>query len=265
MLKRIAIAAIVCGLLAGLASGCGRKKKKEIDTRLLSPRETYRMAREEIQRDNLRHATELLGRIDYRLGEDRALLEPLVRITTADATFYQNNDITLIDARALYLDFVTLYADHALAPYALYQAGICSLSQVNAPSKDQTETFQAIRDLRLVETRFPDSKYAVAARLMRRVAEARLVEHELTVGRYYLKKKAYPSAIERFQKALSQFPDSSKAGDMFVAIGEAMMRSGDIEQGRFYLDRVISDYAGTGLDSEARRVIKKVTAQLAKD
>ena len=264
MLKRIVIAAVTCGLLAGLAAGCG-KKKKDIDTRLLAPRDTYRLAREEIQRGNLRRATELLGRIDYRLGEDRALLEPLVRITTADATFYQNNDIALIDARALYLDYVTLYADHQLAAYALYQAGICSLSQVSAPSKDQTETYQAIRDLRAVETRFPDSGYAVAARLMRRVAEARLVEHELTVGRYYLKKKAYPSAIERFQTALGQFPDSSKTGDMFVAIGEAMIRSGDVDQGRFYLDRVINDYAGTGLDVEAQKVLKKVTAQLAKN
>jgi len=265
MLKRIAIAALVCGLLAGLAGGCGRQKKSEVETRLLSPRETYRAARDEIQRDNLRHAIELLSRIDYRLGEDRALLEPLVRITTADATFYQNNDIALIDARALYLDFVTLYADHGLAAYAQYQAGVCSLSQVSAPSKDQTETYQAIRDLRLVQTRFPDSQYAVAARLMRRVAEARLVEHELLVGRYYVKKKAYPSAIERFQKALGQFPDSSKTGDMFVAIGEAMMLSGDVEQGRFYLDRVINDYPGTGLDGEAQKVIKKVTAQLAKN
>ena len=265
MLKRKVIAVVTCGLLAGLATGCGGKKKNAVDTRLLAPRETYRLAREEIQRGNLRRAIDVLGRIDYRLGEDRALLEPLVRITTADATFYQNNDIALIDARALYLDYVTLYADHELAAYAQYQAGICSLSQVSAPSKDQTETYQAIRDLRAVETRFPDSSYAVAARLMRRVAEARLVEHELKVGRYYLKKEAYPAAIERFQTALGQFPDSSKTGDMFVAIGEAMMRSGDVEQGRFYLDRVINDYAGSGLDVQAKRVIKKVTAQLAKD
>jgi len=264
MLKRKLLFAVACGLLAGLATGCGGKKK-EIDSQLLVPRDTYRVAREEIQRGNLRHAIEVLSRIDYRLGEDRALLEPLVRITTADATFYQNNDLALIDARALYLDYVTLYADHVLAPYALYQAGICSLSQVSAPSKDQTETYQAIRDLRSVETRFPDSGYAVAARLMRRVAEARLVEHELTVGRYYLKKQAYASAIERFQKALGQFPDSSKTGDMFVAIGEAMMRSGDVEQGRFYLDRVIDDYPDTGLDVQAQKIIKKVGAQLAKN
>ncbi len=254
----------LCGLLAVLAGGCG-KKKKDIDTRLLAPRDTYRLAREEIQRGNLRRALEVLERIDYRLGEDRALLEPLARITTADATFYQNNDIALIDARALYLDFVTLYADHVLAPYALYQAGICSLSQVNAPSKDQTETYQAIQDLRSVESRFPGSKYAVAARLMRRVAEARLVEHELAVGRYYLKKEAYPSAIERFQKALGQFPDTTKTGDMFLAIGEAMMRSGDTEQGRFYLDRVITDYPETPLETQARKTLKKLTAQPAKN
>ncbi|NIM60493.1 MAG: outer membrane protein assembly factor BamD [Acidobacteria bacterium] len=100
---------------------------------------------------------------------------------------------------------------------------------------------------------------------MRRVAEARLVEHELAVGRYYLKKEAYPSAIERFQRALGQFPDSSKTGDMYVAMGEAMMRSGDVEQGRFYLDRVVDDYPGTGLAAEARKVLKKTTRQPAKN
>jgi len=264
-LKRVTIALVACGMLTGLAIGCAGNKQKEVDDRLLTPRETYRIARDEIQRDNLRHAVELLGRIDYRLGEDRALLEPLVRITTADATFYQNNDIALIDARALYLDFVTLYADHVLAPYALYQAGICSLSQVSAPSKDQTETFQAIRDLNAVEKRYPDATYAVAARLMRRLAEARLVEHELNVGRFYLKKEAYPSAIERFQNALGEFPDSSKTGDMFLAIGEAMVRSGDLEQGRFYLDRVVNEYPGTGLEGDARKVIKKIAAQSEKN
>ena len=49
-----------------------------------------------------------------------------MRIGVADATFYQGHDLALIDARNLYLDFVTLNADHELAPYAQFQAGICS-------------------------------------------------------------------------------------------------------------------------------------------
>ena len=47
-------------------------------------------------------------------------------------------------------------------------------------------------------------------------------------------------------------------GDMYLALGEAMLRSGDEEQGRFYLDRVITDYVGTGLDKSAQTVIKEV-------
>ena len=258
-MKRASLALTLCGLLVGVSGGCGKKKQKEIDSLLLTPRETYRLAREEIQRDNLRRAIQLLSRVDYRLGDDRSTLEPLVELATADATFYQNNDIALINARHLYLGFVTIYPDHTLAPYAQYQAGVCSLSQVSSPSKDQTETYQAIRDLREAETRYPASSYAVAARLMRRDAEARLAEHELMVGRFYLKKKAYPAAIERFQKALSEFPDSSKTGDMYLSMGEAMLRSGDSDQGRFYLDRVINDYAGTGLDKEAQQVITTVS------
>ena len=251
---------IGCLVLVMVATaGCSKKKKQQrAQDLLLTPRETYRLARDEIQRDNLRRALELLQRIDYRFGDDRALLEPLVRLATADATFYQNNDISLIDARALYLDFVTLYGDHILAPYAQYQAGICSLSQVSAASRDQTETIQAIRDLRQVEARFPGDRYANAARLMRRLAESRLVEHEIMVGRFYLKRKAYAAAIERFQTALGEYPDSTMSGDLYLALGEAMMRSGDTDQGRFYLDRVVRDYAGSGLAKSAAKVIQDV-------
>ena len=256
---------IACALLVALTGACGGKKKqREIDQRLLTPRETYDAAVGEVQRDKLRRATELFGRIDYRLGEDRAELEPLVRLGTADATFYQNNDLSLIDARALYLDFVTLYGDHPRAPYAQFQAGVCSLSQVSTPSRDQSETHQAIEDLKLVEARFPDSPYAVSARLMRRAAEARLVEHELIVGRFYLAKRAYNAAIERFQTALGAFPDSAKQGELFLALGEGMMLSGDTQQGRFYIDRVITDFAGSGLDDQAKKVLAKVEAQSAK-
>lgn len=258
VLKRLTLALLVAALLLPLA-GCGSKKRKKQRAQdlLLTPRETYRLARDEIQRDELRRALELLQRIDYRFGEDRSLLEPLVRLATADATFYQNNDIALIDARALYLDFVTLYGDHVLAPYAQYQAGICSLSQVNTSSKDQTDTLQAINDLRQVEVRFPNDRYAGAARLMRRVAESRLVEHEIVVGRFYLKRKAYVAAIERFQTALGKFPDSTKTGDIYLAMGEAMVRSGDVDQGRFYLDRVVQDFEGSSLAKSAKKVIRE--------
>jgi outer membrane protein assembly factor BamD len=259
--KRLWIAGAVLVLAASACNG--KKKKLDYDTRLLTPRETYDLAREEIQRKKLRRAIELLGRIDYRLGEDRAALEPLVRLATADATFYQNNDLALIDARALYLDFVTLYGDNSYAAYAQFQAGVCSLSQVSTPTRDQTETLQAIADLKLVETRFPDSTYATAARLLRRVAEARLVEHELIVGRFYLQKKAYAAAIERFQRALGEFPDSTKNGEMFLALGEGMVLSGDSQQGRFYIDRVITDFPGTSLEERAKKVLKKAEDQPA--
>ena len=56
--------------------------------------------------------------------------------------------LAYIDARQLYLDFVTLYGDHERAPYAQFQAGVCALAQANQPSKDQSQTYAAFADLR---------------------------------------------------------------------------------------------------------------------
>ena len=256
MLKR-AVAAGLALLLAG-ALGCARKKKQDDQTLFLPANERYERGLRSIQQKNLRNATSMLSRIDYQFGEDRAMLEPLVRLALADATFYQGNDLALIDARALYLDFVTLYGDHEMAPYAQFQAGICSMSQVGHPSRDQTQTHAAIADLRTVETRYPDSHYAAAARMMRRTAEEKLVEHELLVGRFYLKKKAWLAAIERFRGALAQYPAYAHRDQIYLAMGEAYLRIGDPEQARFYMDMVLNDFPDTDSAVAAAKLVAEL-------
>ena len=129
------------------AAGCaGGKKKIESGKGFLPGPRLYRVAMETLGKGNLRRARELLERIQFS-REDRDTLEPMVRLAIADTPFYARDEISLIDARSKYLDFVTLYGDHAMAPYAQFQAGICSLRQANDPSRDQTQTRRAIADL----------------------------------------------------------------------------------------------------------------------
>ena len=87
---------------------------------LLTAEDLYRQGVAAIEQRKLRVRT-LLERIHS--AQDRPDLEPPVRLALADATFYLGDDVSLIEAHAKYLDFVTLYGDHAQAPYAQFQAG----------------------------------------------------------------------------------------------------------------------------------------------
>ena len=88
---------------------------------------------------------------------------------------------------------------------------MCSLLQVRHPTRDQTLTFEALKDLRDVIRRYPTSPYSGAARDMIALAETNLASHELSVGRFYFKKKAWTASTNRFQThpgSLSEIPRS---------------------------------------------------------
>ena len=241
-------------LLVVAASGCGKKQPEE-DLSEISASVTFQRASELLAKRQLRQALAALKKIQFAT-DTQAELEPLTRLALADATFYQGSAISWIDARNLYLDFVTLNGDHPLAPYAQLQVGLCSLKQVSQPSKDQALTRQAIRDLIAVEERWPDSRYVVAARSMLREARANLAESEFLVARFYLNKKKYPAAIERFRVILARFPDYGATDKVLFHLAEANRRSGNESQARRHIDRVLSDYPNSEYVAPAQRMLE---------
>jgi outer membrane protein assembly factor BamD len=252
---RIVAAALGVALLAATALSCaGRKKKKAVETPEVSTVELFEKGMDLLNRHELRQATNVLKRVEYT-PDTRDEIEPLVRLAIADATFYQGTALALIDARNLYLEFVTMNGDHALAPYAQLQVGQCSLAQVNHPTKDQTETQEAIRELETVSQRWPDSPFAAAARSLLGQARANLAESEYLVGRFYLSRKAYPAAVERFGRILRLYPDFEEMEKVLYHMGDAHLRAGNDVEGRLYLEQIVEDYPDSEWAGPARKAL----------
>lgn len=233
-------------------TGCGGKKKGTVDPAQLSADATFNRAIDLLAKRQLSQAQAALKRIQFA-PESRAEIEPLTRLALADATFYQGTTIAWIDARNLYLDFVTLNGDHPLAPYAQLQVGLCSLKQVSQPSKDQALTRQAIQDLDAVRRRWPSSRYVDAARSLASEARANLAESEFLVGRFYLKKKNYEAAIERFRGIVIGFPDYPDVEKVLFNLAQAHMLSGNEAEARLYLDTIVTRHPNGAYTSRAQK------------
>jgi outer membrane protein assembly factor BamD len=267
----------ICRIMAGLlcvmvtmalATGCaGRKKKNEElnEISFLSAPEQYQKAKEDLSKRDLRRAKTILQRIQYTKPEDRSEVEPLVRLAMADANFYGRGGFSLIDSRSLYLDFVTLYGDHMRAPYAQFQAGMCSFKQVINPSRDQSRTRQAISELREVERRYPGSNFSAPAHLMGRRAEDYLAEHEFIVGRFYLKQKSYAAAQERFRIALERYPGYSEREKLYYHMGRALLGANNHSEARIYLDKLVTDYPDGKYVEDAREALSEAGGALDLD
>ena len=254
------LGALVLGLAGWAGLACHHKPPAETDPTQFA-QHAVDQAADLVARNQLRQASSLLKRIEFA-GDSRADLEPKMRLLLADATFYQGTDLGWIDSRNLYTQFITLNSDHELAPYAQLQVGMCSLKQVNQPSKDQAVTLQAIRDFEVVEQRWPGTPYAVAARAMLREARGRMAESEFLVGRFYLKRKSYDAAIERFYGVIVRFPDFSEYDKVLYHLAQAYLARGDVPLAKAQLDRLLTEYPNGAWVERAQKTLGSLPEKL---
>jgi outer membrane protein assembly factor BamD len=237
------IAAVLIPALVLCGTGCAAKKRGAATqaTEVLTAEAILAQVDVAMAHRQLRKAKNLLQKIQFTQAE-RPTYEPLVRLALADATYYLGDDISLIEARSKYLDFVTLYADHPRAPYAQFQAGMCSVKQIISASRDQGQTQVAIDDFKDIDKRWPKSPYARAARQFVGKGQDGLAEHEFIVGSFYWKKKAYQAATERFTGLLEKYPLYGQKDKVYYWLGRTLIDARSPDEGRVWLDQVLNQY-----------------------
>jgi outer membrane protein assembly factor BamD len=238
-----AIAISLFAMLVVCGTGCAAKKPQAAKpaAEVLTAEAVLAQVDVAMAHHQLRKAKTLLQKIQFTQAE-RPVYEPLVRLALADATYYMGDDISLIEARSKYIDFVTLYSDHPRAPYAQFQAGMCSVKQIISASRDQAQTQIAIDDFMEIDKRWPKSAYARAARQFIGKGEDGLAEHEFIVGNFYLKKKAYQAATERFTGLLDKYPTYRHKDKVYYYLGRTLLAARSPDEGRVWLDQVLNQY-----------------------
>lgn len=253
------IAAFLLAAILLSGSACSSKKKPAAQAEVVTAEATLALSDDAMARHQLRKAKTLLQKIQFT-QEERPKYEPLVRLALADSTYYLGDDLSLIEARSKYLDFVTLYGDHPKAPYAQFQAGMCSVKQIYSASRDQAQTQIAIDDFKEIDKRWPHSGYARAARQFIGKGEDGLAEHEFIIANFYWKKRAYQAATERYTSLLTKFPAYRQKDKVYYWLGRAYMDARSPDEGRVWLDQVLTEYPR----SKYAKMAKSLLAESAK-
>ena len=116
--------------------------------------------------------------------------------------FYQSGDYdSCIGAATRY---VTLHPGSPDAAYAQYLIAASHYDQIPDISRDQGRTEKAIAALEEVVRKYPTSEYAVSAKAKLEGARDQLAGKEMSIGRYYMQKRDYTAAINRFKTVVTQ-------------------------------------------------------------
>ncbi|MES2915844.1 MAG: outer membrane protein assembly factor BamD [Pseudomonadota bacterium] len=127
------------------------------------------------------------------------------------------------DAAQRFLDF---YPGDEDAPYALYLMALSYYDQIDDVGRDQGITFQALTSMRDVIETYPDSEYARSAILKFELAFDQLAAKEMEVGRYYLKRKHYAAAINRFRVVVADYQTTSHTAEALLRLVESYLALG---------------------------------------
>jgi outer membrane protein assembly factor BamD len=126
--------------------------------------------------------------------------------------------------------FVTLHPGSSDAPYAQFLIGSAYFEQIPDVSRDQGRTEKAIAALEEVSRKYPDSEYAQNAKKKIEVARDQLAGKEMVTGRYYLNRKDFTGAINRFKIVVTQYQTTRHVEEALMRLSEAYMALGVVSE-----------------------------------
>ena len=137
---------------------------------------------------------------------------------------YENRDYE--DCISTAKRYVTLHPGSSDAAYAQYLIASSYYEQIPDVSRDQGRTEKAIQALEEVMRKFPNTEYAASAKKKIEVARDQLAGKEMDVARYYLNKKDFTGAINRFKVVVTKYQTTRHVEEALTRLTEAYMAMG---------------------------------------
>ena len=223
-LKRLCLGG-TCLLALALLAGCD--KETPYSERPLE--DLYHQGREALFKGDYKDAAKLFDEVERQHPySDWAAQAQLM------SAYAHYMDQKYEDALDSLESFLQLHPAHRDAPYALYLKGLCYYERLSPMERDQKITQEGLDAFNELVKRFPGSKYTRDARLKIDLLRDNLAAKEMSVGRYYLVKKNYVAASNRFRYVVEKYETTAH-------VEEA-------------LHRLVESYLAIGLKDEARKV-----------
>ena len=152
--------------------------------------------------------------------------------------------------------FIGLYPASPDAPYIYYLAGMSYYNQIPEVTRDQERSEKAVAIFSQLVQKFPKSEYVADAKYKIQVAKDQLAGREMTVGRWYLEKKNYTAAVNRFREVLSKYQTTRHTEEALYRLVEAYLRLGITNEAQTAAAVLGHNYPGSQWYQDAFALLK---------
>ena len=218
-----AIPAILIAVALLCAGGCAKDKSYQ-DRRTAA--ELYADAKDSLDKQNYRRAAE-----EYRLLQTRYPFGRYTEQSMLDLAYAQFKAHEPQAALSTLDRFIRTYPAHPNVDYAFYLKGLVNYEEnlgvlerimpERIRDRDQSAARDAFVDFKELIRRFPNSRYAADARQRMVFLRNNLAAYEVSVGEYYMRRKAYIAVVNRCRYVLENYPGTPENADALVLLHEA--------------------------------------------
>ncbi|MGH6771608.1 MAG: outer membrane protein assembly factor BamD [Xanthobacteraceae bacterium] len=126
--------------------------------------------------------------------------------------------------------YIQLHPGSPDAAYAQFLIGSCYFDQIRDITRDQDRTDKAISAFDEVVRKYPTSEYAVSAKRRIEMAHDQLAGQEMMIGRYYMERRDYTGAINRFKIVVTRYQRTRHVEEALLRLTEAYMSLGIVNE-----------------------------------
>jgi len=154
---------------------------------------------------------------------------PQAEVRIADCYFNQERFLEAIDAYKIFMRFRRTNKE---VPYAQYRIAHAYFKLIPgdwwllppAYEKDQSATYDALREVRKFIRNFPRNEYVVEIRILYRKTLRKLADHEIYVARYYYSRDKYRAALGRLKSLKKKFLGIGLDEEILFSLGKCYLK-----------------------------------------
>jgi outer membrane protein assembly factor BamD len=183
----------------------------------LAPEARLLRARQYVRQGKYVKALPLFQQLTFELGPSQPELAE-ARYYIAEC-YFQTRDY--VQAAQEFRRASDGHPDSPWAPLALLRAGDANLRLWRRPELDPSYGEAALAIYQELAGRYPGSDAAARAQQHVRILKDRFAEKAYKTGLFYLKRRAYDSAILYFKDVIATYPDAARVPDALLRLVDA--------------------------------------------
>jgi outer membrane protein assembly factor BamD len=214
MTMRRTIGMLALAVAAGVLAACHPRGRAPQAAPAVAPDVDLRRAMDLFHRGDFRRAQVILQRVTFELTPGAPELAQ-VHYYNAESWFQVGD---YVQAASEFRKVSDEFSTSEYAPLALLRAGDANLRLWHRPELDPSYGETALAIYQELAGRFPESDAAARARLHVRRLENQFAEKTYKTGIFYLRRKAFDSAIIYFKDVIANYPTTERAPDALMRL-----------------------------------------------